>query len=217
MSSSRSKRLAVQAGPEALELRPSPFTIATEDYRYSIRIVAWTPKKKDPGSSPSAGFDFIKFITSDDGQQIVSDSGFVDLRLKPVEAENDPKIMATLGAALNLDSVSNATRLSTNLRFETGSSTLDLKAIADVERLPAYIAGRPNHKVVILGFTDNVGTAANNLDLSIKRAKEVAKILKPLGVNASASGLGEEFPVDSNDTAAGKAKNRRAEVWMVEP
>lgn len=123
----RAKRLTVRASSEAFALKPSPFTIATEDYPLSFRITAWTKQ------SPSAeALSFIKYATSDGGQSVVAQSGFVDLRLKPMQGDVAPEILAALGAALGVDRISSAVRISTNLRFETGKSDLDLKAQADL-------------------------------------------------------------------------------------
>jgi len=209
----RAKRLTVRASSESLALKPSPFTIATEDYPLSYRIVAWTKQ------SPEAeALSFVKFATSDEGQEVVAESGYVDLRLKPMQGNVAPEILAALGAALGVDRISSAVRLSTNLRFETGKSDLDLKAQADLERLPRYVArSYPSHKVVILGFTDSVGTEETNRKLSIERAEVVATELRKSQVDTRSTGLGPAFPVDTNATEAGKAKNRRAEVWVAMP
>ncbi|MDF1826631.1 MAG: phosphate ABC transporter substrate-binding/OmpA family protein [Verrucomicrobiales bacterium] len=209
----RAKRLTVKASSEAAALKPSPFTIATEDYPLSYRVVAWTRQK------PSAeALSFVKFATSDAGQEVVAETGFVDLRLKPMQGNVAPEILAALGAALGVDRISSAVRLSTNLRFETGKSDLDLKAQADLERLPRYVArSYPSHKVVILGFTDSVGTEETNRRLSIERAEVVATELRKSQVDTRSTGLGPAFPVDTNATEEGKAKNRRAEVWVAMP
>jgi len=209
----RAKRLAVKPSPEALSLKPSPFTIATEDYRFSFRIVAWMT----PNPSPET-LSLIKFCTSNDGQSIVADQGYVDLRLRPIQGDVPPKILAALGAALGVGQVSSAIRLSTNFRFEVGESDLDIKAQADLERLPRFVANKyPDYKVVILGFTDSDGGPEINMPLSKDRAEEVAKELRLSKVDTRSGGLGPTFPVDTNETEAGKAKNRRAEVWVAKP
>ena len=209
----RAKRLAVQSSPESLALKPSPFTIATEDYRFTSRIVAWTTTK------PAAeALSLVKFVTSNEGQTLVAEKGFVDLRLRPMQGEVPPEIVSALGAALGADSVSSAVRLSTNFRFEAGEATLDLKAQSDLERLPRFVAeSYPTHKVVILGFTDSSGPAELHTPLSKKRAETVAIELRRSKVDTRSGGLGPAFPVDTNDTPAGREKNRRAEVWVAKP
>jgi phosphate transport system substrate-binding protein len=209
----RAKRLAVQAAEGTLALKPSPFAIATEDYLYSFRIVAWTPS-----NASEAAMKWIKFATSNEGQAVVAKQGFVDLRLTGQQENVPSEILAALGAAIGSPSVGSALRLSTNFRFETGKAALDLKALADLERLPRFVFEKyPSHKVVILGFTDSTGGAEVNLPLSKERAQAVSNELIRSKVDAQSAGLGPVFPVDSNDTESGKAKNRRAEVWVVRP
>lgn len=207
----RAKRLAVQASEETLALKPSPFTIATEDYLFSYRIVAWTA----PAAAAEA-LQLVKFATSNEGQDVVSKRGFVDLRLTGSQEEIAPEILAALGEAIGSETISAAVRLSTNFRFEVGQASLDLKAQADLERLPRFVFEKyPTHKVVILGFTDSDGGPQVNMPLSKDRAETVAAELRRSKVDARSAGLGPVFPVDSNTTATGKAKNRRAEVWIV--
>ncbi|WP_405563011.1 OmpA family protein [Polaribacter sp. Asnod6-C07] len=67
----------------------------------------------------------------------------------------------------------------------------------------------------INGYADSTGTAAYNLMLSDKRANAVKNYLVKKGINESrltAKGFGEDNPVDTNSTRAGRAKNRRVEV-----
>lgn len=209
----RAKRLAVRATQQTAALKPSPFAIATEDYLYSFRIVAWTP----PNAAASA-MALVKFATSNEGQEIISKQGYVDLRLTGSQEEVPPEILAALGSAMGSKTVSSAIRISTNIRFETGKAHLDLKAQADIERLPQFAFEKyPSYKVVILGFTDGDGGHEINMPLSKERASVVAQELRRSKVDATSSGLGSMFPVDSNETYAGKAKNRRAEVWVARP
>lgn len=209
----RAKRLAVRATSGTAALKPSPFAIATEDYIYSFRIVAWT----SPGAEDSV-LSLVKFATSNEGQEIVSKQGYVDLRLTGSQEDIPPQILAALGSAMGSKTVSSAIRISTNIRFETGKTDLDLKAQADTERLPQFVFGKyPNHKLVILGFTDSDGGHDVNMPLSKERASVVAKELRRSKLDATSTGLGPTFPVDTNETAAGKSRNRRAEIWVAKP
>lgn len=210
----RAKRLAVKSSAASPALKPSPFTIATEDYPYSYRIVAWTASNPTPEA-----LSLVKFVTSNEGQMIVAERGFVDLRLRPMQGDVSPEILAALGAALGVDRVNFAIRLSTSFRFEVGEAQLDLKAQADLQRLPRFVAESypPPHKVVILGFTDSSGPPDLHIPLSKKRAEAVAVELRRSKVDTRSGGLGPVFPVDTNDTSAGKEKNRRAEVWVAKP
>jgi chemotaxis protein MotB len=73
----------------------------------------------------------------------------------------------------------------------------------------------PNLKLEIDGFTDSVGDAAHNLDLSKRRAQAVASVLaSQFGVESArltVNGFGSAQPIASNDTPEGRAANRRVE------
>ena len=76
----------------------------------------------------------------------------------------------------------------------------------------------PNMKILISGFTDNVGTPADNLKLSNGRALSVVNYLVAKGVKKerlSYKGFGETNPVASNDAEEGRAINRRTEMRVV--
>ncbi|MCB2130685.1 MAG: OmpA family protein [Rhodobacteraceae bacterium] len=88
----------------------------------------------------------------------------------------------------------------------------DLFALAD--NLNRY----PNTRVEVIGHTDSDGSAVYNLDLSQRRANSVAAILRGAGVSPyriRAYGAGEDQPVASNLTEAGKAQNRRVEILII--
>lgn len=75
----------------------------------------------------------------------------------------------------------------------------------------------PNAQVHVAAYTDTSGNPQRNRSLSITRARAVAGYLRYRGVNRdqlNASGFGENRPVAANDTAAGRAKNRRIEITI---
>ena len=76
----------------------------------------------------------------------------------------------------------------------------------------------PDMNVEIVGYTDNIGTAKYNLKLSKKRAETVKKYLESKGIAAdrmTTKGFGKEHPIATNQTAAGRAKNRRVEIEIM--
>ena len=71
--------------------------------------------------------------------------------------------------------------------------------------------------ITVYGHTDNVGSAAANKKVSDQRANTVAKYLKTKGIDKdrlTAEGLSYDFPIASNDTEAGRAQNRRVEIYI---
>jgi outer membrane protein OmpA-like peptidoglycan-associated protein len=74
--------------------------------------------------------------------------------------------------------------------------------------------------VRIVGHTDSTGSDAVNDPLSLRRAESVRNYLSDRGVGAGrieVAGRGSREPVASNDTAEGRAKNRRVEIFLREP
>jgi phosphate transport system substrate-binding protein len=204
--------LPLKPSTDSRALAASPFTIATEDYALAFRIIGAV----DPTSSEAR--EFLDFLTSDVGQARIAATGYVDLRLRHRQEQVDPTILAVLAQALGEKSIASASRYSTNLRFRVDEYRLDIKAQADLGRLPRALARDfPNGKVVILGFADSTGTAEHNHALSIKRAEFIVGELRPFGIDAAAAGLGQQFPLDTNETEQGRLRNRRAEVWVVQP
>ena len=104
-----------------------------------------------------------------------------------------------------------------NLFFNFGESKLLPYSIPELKRV-AEIIQRYQSKVEISGHTDNIGTAENNQVLSEQRAKAVKDFLVSQGCDAAllnTIGYGFSRPVMSNDTDAGRAKNRRVELRFV--
>lgn len=110
--------------------------------------------------------------------------------------------------------------------FTTGSATLAPAAKTSLQQFATVLKNNSDCDIAVQGYTDNAGwknsTAAQSVEknkaLSLDRATAVSSYLQSLGVPAtqlkSVDGLGEENPVADNSTAAGKAQNRRVEVYM---
>jgi chemotaxis protein MotB len=112
-----------------------------------------------------------------------------------------------------------------DLLFPQGGYQLSAAGQAALSQHAAQLTSAQNVKIVVYGFTDNtpVGPAlqrvgiADNLDLSSRRAATVVAFLTSKGVNPnilSAKGFGATHPVAPNDTAQGRAQNRRIEIVL---
>lgn len=102
-----------------------------------------------------------------------------------------------------------------DLLFATDSATLGGSLTGDLRAVAASLMKYPNSTIEVIGHTDNVGAASYNQDLSQRRAVAVANVLRSSGVPAgriATYGRGEDQPVASNQTEAGRAKNRRVEI-----
>ena len=101
--------------------------------------------------------------------------------------------------------------------FATGSATLRPELQNEIRSIAANLITFPNSNIEVVGHTDNVGSAALNMDLSERRASSVSGILIGAGVpsgRVSSYGMGFDQPVASNNTAAGRSQNRRVEILV---
>jgi len=99
--------------------------------------------------------------------------------------------------------------------FETGKADLRPGALRNLYPLVTFLQKYPEHRVVIEGHTDSVGSDAYNLDLSQRRADAVRDFLLQNGVKAAqlaTHGYGKASPVASNATTEGRQRNRRVEL-----
>jgi chemotaxis protein MotB len=109
------------------------------------------------------------------------------------------------------------------LLFQSGSWSVGTEGRKAVQQLGSVLGENPEIAVLIEGHTDNVPYKGNaqlsgNWDLSTKRATAIVNILRENNAinpeNLTAAGRGEFAPIASNETAEGKAKNRRIEVIL---
>ena len=104
--------------------------------------------------------------------------------------------------------------------FAVGSAALDPRLRPVLESFSSGLANDPNSVIRIVGHTDSTGSAAVNDPLSVRRAESVRGFLEDRGIKGArieAVGRGANEPVASNDTAEGRAKNRRVEIFLREP
>ena len=106
----------------------------------------------------------------------------------------------------------------TNLNFASGSALITGESGVEVDNLAAILKAYPDVKVSIEGYTDSKGNPESNKTLSRTRAEAVSLKLKEQGIAANritTQGFGAANPVATNDTAEGRAQNRRIEVVIV--
>jgi outer membrane protein OmpA-like peptidoglycan-associated protein len=107
--------------------------------------------------------------------------------------------------------------LSSDVLFESGSARLQPGADAEIAQIAEILKRQPGAFLEITGHTDNRGTERHNLDLSERRAATIRDGLVRNGVDASrvrTRGEGEQAPIATNDTATGRAANRRIDVTV---
>ena len=102
-----------------------------------------------------------------------------------------------------------------DIQFDFDKATIRASEKRKLNELARVFAKYPENIVVIEGHTDSQGSASYNQRLSELRAAKVAEYLRSQNINISdlsARGYGESQPVATNDTAAGRAENRRVEI-----
>ena len=88
-----------------------------------------------------------------------------------------------------------------------------------LDEVVGVMTDAPDIRIAVHGHTDSRGSAAYNKELSLKRARSVAKYLTDKGVapgRLEAQGFGPEKPLAPNDTDEGRARNRRVEFKILE-
>lgn len=105
--------------------------------------------------------------------------------------------------------------VTSGITFDSGSDKIKAESYAVLKEIADVLKENPGVKVKIVGHTDSDGNDASNMTLSKKRSESVKKSLSgQFGIDASrmvTDGKGESEPAAKNDTAQGKASNRRVE------
>jgi OOP family OmpA-OmpF porin len=138
----------------------------------------------------------------------------VATNLNPTYTVNNGLRVAAAEQALLDDTLANRT-----VEFESGKATLTPTGRAILDEMVGAMLKLKGRRVEIIGHTDSAGLRASNVSLSQGRAATVKAYLAAHGIpeeNLSTSGQGPDRPIASNDTAEGRARNRRIEFRLVQ-
>jgi outer membrane protein OmpA-like peptidoglycan-associated protein len=105
------------------------------------------------------------------------------------------------------------------IQFDFAKATIKKVSFPILDEVVALMKARTDLHIAVHGHTDSVGSDAANLQLSKARAKSCMDYLVDHGIARSrleSEGFGESKPIDTNDTAQGRAKNRRVEFKVIE-
>jgi outer membrane protein OmpA-like peptidoglycan-associated protein len=172
-----------------------------------VEIGPMTPEV-DPNKAILAGMGWPKIDAAAVASSLEPAKSIIDLQTSvadlkgAVTTRTDPKQISVAVAS--------------DVLFATDSATLSPKAQVVLGRAAAEVkAAGAAGNVQIIGYTDNTGSTAHNVDLSRRRAASVAAAIKPMlaaGVRLSISGKGEADPVSPNTTDEGRTLNRRVSI-----
>jgi len=101
------------------------------------------------------------------------------------------------------------------INFAYNSDVISEDSLESIQKVANVLKKYPNATVHCVGYTDSLGNADYNVDLSQRRAKAVEMQLVKDGVkagNVTSEGRGAANPIATNKTAAGRAQNRRVEL-----
>ncbi len=106
-----------------------------------------------------------------------------------------------------------------DISFDTGRHDIKPNLRPILDQFAQGLAQQPSTEVRIIGHTDNVGSDAVNNPLSVNRAQSARDYLVSRGVSVqriAIDGRGEREPIADNATEAGRARNRRIEIFLAE-
>jgi outer membrane protein OmpA-like peptidoglycan-associated protein len=106
------------------------------------------------------------------------------------------------------------------IHFASNSAQIESRSLFKIDNFSDFLMKNKGSYIRIVGHTDSAGSASHNLSLSHKRANSVVQALVERGVSPArlqADGKGESMPISSNQTAEGKAINRRIEAELTYP
>ncbi len=142
---------------------------------------------------------------------------------KRMEQQRQQMEQATRGTGVQVSQTADnrlKLEIPSDVSFDTGRSNIKPNFRPVLERFAGTLNDNPGTTVTIIGHTDSTGDDAINRPLSIDRAAQTRDYLAMRGVAPSRiyiDGRGELEPVASNNDPAGRARNRRVEIYVAEP
>jgi phosphate transport system substrate-binding protein len=210
-------------------LSPSAFSVKAQDYPLTLPVYVLTPRRR----LPLIAREFLEFLASPNAQAAIEASGYsarapmvqsiAPEGVRLINAIQRAGVETTLADLQRMVEVmARARRLSLTFRFLDGTNELDPASqdnLADLARLieADMFLGQT---LVLAGFSDGTGEAANNQNLSKTRADQVLQALQSALPEVGApllpqvEAFGEAMPIACDETAAGRQLNRRVEVWV---
>jgi outer membrane protein OmpA-like peptidoglycan-associated protein len=142
---------------------------------------------------------------------------YMDSQKRDLEKNLAPEIRAGQARVEKLPNDVVRVTMTNQTAFETDSATIKPGFQSTMDKLADVVVRYGKTTLVVVGHTDNVGTAGYNQRLSERRANSVAQYLESHRVNAmrlAIAGKGESEPTASNGTESGRQANRRVEIYL---
>jgi phosphate binding protein len=187
----------------ARPVKPEPAAIRDGSYPLYRPLFLYTR-----GAPSGLAADLVRFTLSPAGQDIVQAVGFVRL-----EKALPPPAVGALGEG----GEDHAARPPVRIFFRWGGYKLADDAKHTLAELATSVRGT-GERLIIVGNADGNGTAESNRRMATARARAVAGFLRAFGIaddRLEVKGAGADAPIGSNESRAGRERNRRVDVYVV--
>lgn len=182
-------------------------------YQYANDIRYYTFKKQDPKGDVYVSLMVYRY--SWDYYPDRFGRAWVQMDVIEVAALNDDQIEVITAENIT-NQVNEKGRIALyGIYFDTNKSTLKKESNAILDQIQKALVNTPSLKVYVVGHTDNTGSFKRNVTLSRERASAVVSALIKRGISSErlqAHGVASLAPVSTNNTEAGRTKNRRVEL-----
>jgi outer membrane protein OmpA-like peptidoglycan-associated protein len=141
---------------------------------------------------------------------------------KRMEQQKQTMEQATQGTGVQVSQTADnrlKLEIPSDVSFDTGRSDIKPNFAPVLERFATTLQQNPATTVTIIGHTDSTGSDAINQPLSVDRAAHTRDYLTARGVNPNriaVAGNGSREPIAANTDSAGRARNRRVEIYVAE-
>jgi len=196
----------------ALDVSPGPGLEAIAPDLESVRqglYPIYRPLMMYPYGTPTGPVPhFLRFVLGEEGQQLVKAKGVVpsDTAAAALDALRGESGHGGEGAPIVK-----------RIWFPGGGMGLDAAAKAELNDIARQLEEQ-RQRLIIVGHADALGDAASNASLAEHRALGVAAYFRKAGIDAARIEIntgGENAPISSNQTAAGRAENRRVDIFLI--
>ena len=202
-------------------------TRAYQTWYIKGQIVDASTKKSIPANlqivDPASGYSMMEIKIDSMGQFLLALPYFDSLGLKINSPGHDylssilpiDSVKAMAGKTFNftLTPIEKIyTKTFKQVYFAANSANLQSVSSVELDALVSYLKTTLNAQILIEGHTDNTGTVAQNNLLSLQRANAIGDYFQQKGIDRNriqCKGFGATLPIADNNTAAGRAKNRR--------
>jgi outer membrane protein OmpA-like peptidoglycan-associated protein len=185
---------------------------------YVSKGLAWARMSGWGVSTPNVGVDHgVATVMYGNGEPLGTPETIAEIIIPPTPEQLDTHVQITM------KDDSFVVILQGDVLFDFDKSDIKREAIQPLTQAAAIIksASRPGATILVNGHTDDVGTADYNMQLSERRAQAVAQwfVSKKYFADSSLKpqGFGKTVPVAPNTDPTGRAKNRRAEIYVRNP